>query len=370
MASYLPQDGFETNVYDYDEVPQNKSWASTLPVAQGLYDPEYEKDACGVGFACHLKGDVSHKIVSDAKQLLCNMTHRGGELNPKDGDGAGLLSSLPHKFLTREFAYHCNVELPPLGQYGTGNVFFKKDEGVFEKSRQTFESLAASLGLKVLGWRSVPHDSSILGPASLSREPHILQPAIVLAETYGQEIAPEEFEQKYRKNFEKNLFILRKQSSHTIGLHNWFYICSLSTKTIVYKGQLAPNQVYAYYYDLLNSEYEAHFALVHSRFSTNTFPSWDRAQPLRMVAHNGEINTLRGNKNWMRAKEGVMKSELFGDELEKLYPIIEEGGSDSAAFDNVLELLVINGVLSLPEAVMMMIPEAWQNDKNIDMKKK
>ncbi|KAF8004185.1 hypothetical protein HF325_001633 [Metschnikowia pulcherrima] len=370
MASYLPQDGFETNVYDYDEVPQNKSWASTLPVAQGLYDPEYEKDACGVGFACHLKGDVLHKIVSDAKQLLCNMTHRGGELNPKDGDGAGLLSSLPHKFLTREFAYHCNVELPPLGQYGTGNVFFKKDEGVFEKSRQTFESLAASLGLKVLGWRSVPHDSSILGPASLSREPHILQPAIVLAETYGQEIAPEEFEQKFRKNFEKNLFILRKQSLHTIGLHNWFYICSLLTKTIVYKGQLAPNQVYAYYYDLLNSEYEAHFALVHSRFSTNTFPSWDRAQPLRMVAHNGEINTLRGNKNWMRAKEGVMKSELFGDELEKLYPIIEEGGSDSAAFDNVLELLVINGVLSLPEAVMMMIPEAWQNDKNIDMKKK
>lgn len=370
MASYLPHEEFQTNVYDYDEVPENTSWALTLPVAQGLYNPENEKDACGVGFTCHLKGVTSHKIVSDAKSLLCNMSHRGGELNPKDGDGAGLLSSLPHKFLKKEFKYHCDVDLPPLGQYGTGNFFFKKDEAVFEKSKQTFESIASSLGLKVLGWRAVPHDSSILGPASLSREPLILQPAVVFGETYGSDVSPETFEAKYKKDFEKKLFILRKQSSHTIGLHNWFYICSLSSKTIVYKGQLAPNQVYAYYYDLVNADYEAHFALVHSRFSTNTFPSWDRAQPLRIAAHNGEINTLRGNKNWMRAKEGVMASELFGDELEKLYPIIEEGGSDSAAFDNVLELLVINGVLSLPEAVMTMIPEAWQNDKHIDMRKK
>lgn len=374
--SYLPHDEFETNVYSYDEVPENKSWASTLPTAKGLYNPEYEKDACGVGFTCHIKGQASHKIVSDCRNLLCNMTHRGGELNPKDGDGAGLLSSLPHKFLVREFQYHCNVTLPPLGQYGTGNVFFKKDDVVFEKSKKTFENIADSLGLRVLGWRAVPHDSSILGPASLSREPLILQPLIVLAEAFGPGSAPQEdistddFEKKYQRSFEKNLFILRKQSSHTIGLHNWFYICSLSNRTIVYKGQLAPNQVYAYYHDLVNADFEAHFALVHSRFSTNTFPSWDRAQPLRWAAHNGEINTLRGNKNWMRAKEGVMASELFGDELDKLYPIIEEGGSDSAAFDNVLELLVINGVLSLPEAVMVMIPEAWQNDTHIDPKKK
>lgn len=373
MASYLPQEEFETNVYKYDETPENKSWASTLPTAKGLYNPEYEKDACGVGFTCHIKGEASHKIVSDCRNLLCNMTHRGGELNPKDGDGAGLLSSLPHKFFLREFKYYCNIDLPRLGQYGTGNIFFKKDDIVFEKSRKTFESIAKTLGLEVLGWRKVPHDSSILGPASLSREPLILQPAIVLSELFdGQhkEISEEEFEKNYQMDFEKKLFILRKQSTHTIGLHNWFYICSLSSKTIVYKGQLAPNQVYAYYHDLANAEYEAHFALVHSRFSTNTFPSWDRAQPLRWAAHNGEINTLRGNKNWMRAKEGVMESELFGDELDKLYPIIEEGGSDSAAFDNVLELLVINGVLSLPEAVMMLIPEAWQNDTHIDSKKK
>lgn len=370
MSSYLPHPEFSTNVYDYDEVPENTSWAHALPVAQGLYNPENEKDACGVGFTCHLKGETSHKIVLDAKSLLCNMTHRGGELNPKDGDGAGLLSLMPHRFLVREFAYHCNVDLPPLGQYGTGNVFFKKDDAVFEKSKQTFERIASSLGLKVLGWRSVPHDSSILGPASLSREPLILQPAVVYAETYGQDVSSEEFEKCHKQQFEKKLYILRKQLSHTIGLHNWFYICSLLSKTIVYKGQLAPNQVYAYYYDLVNAEYEAHFALVHLRFSTNTFPSWDRAQPLRIAAHNGEINTLRGNKNWMRAKEGVMASALFGDELDKLYPIIEEGGLDSAAFDNVLELLVINGVLSLPEAVMTMIPEAWQNDAHIDSSKK
>ncbi|KAK6199318.1 glutamate synthase [Scheffersomyces amazonensis] len=371
MTSYLPQEEFsETSLYKYDEVPENKSWASALPVAKGLYNPELEKDACGVGFTCHLKGVPSHKIVSDSRNLLCNMTHRGGELNPKDGDGAGVLSSIPHKFLKREFKYHANVDLPNSGQYGTGNLFFKKDDAVFEKSKITFENIAQSLGLKVLGWRKVPHDSSILGPASLSREPYILQPAVILSELAGTEISDEEFSTKYQKDFEKKLFILRKLSSHTIGLHNWFYICSLSNKTIVYKGQLAPNQVFAYYHDLVNSEFEAHFALVHSRFSTNTFPSWDRAQPLRLAAHNGEINTLRGNKNWMRSKEGVMSSKLFGEELDKLFPIIEEGGSDSAAFDNVLELLVINGVLSLPEAVMLMIPEAWQNDEHIDPKKK
>ena len=151
-----------------------------------------------------------------------------------------------------------------------------------------------------------------------------------------------------------------------IGLHNWFYLCSLSNRNIIYKGQLSPSQVYEYYHDLVNVDYEAHFALVHSRFSTNTFPSWDRAQPLRWAAHNGEINTLRGNKNWMRAREGLLKSGLFGDELEMLYPIIEDGGSDSAAFDNVLELLLINGVLSLPEAVMLMVPEAWQGNDSVD----
>ncbi|QPG74841.1 glutamate synthase [NADH] [Brettanomyces nanus] len=350
------------SVYHYDEVPENKSWASTLPVKQGLYDPSLEKDNCGVGFACHIKGKSSHQIISEAKYLLCNMTHRGAVgADARDGDGAGVMTSMPDKFMQREFKYRYNIELPPAGQYAVGNLFFKKDDAIFIKSKATFESIAESQDLKVLGWREVPVDSSLLGPASLSREPKILQPAVVMQNVSDPFDAAE---------FEKRLYILRKQATHTIGLHNWFYICSLSSKNIVYKGQLVPPQVYSYYHDLVNVDYECHFALVHSRFSTNTFPSWDRAQPLRWVAHNGEINTLRGNKNWMRAREGVMKSKLFGDELDKLYPIIEEGGSDSAALDNVLELLVINGVLSLPEAIMLLVPEAWQHNDHLDPRKK
>ncbi|KAG7821844.1 hypothetical protein KL928_000319 [Ogataea angusta] len=377
---YEPADGDVPeaySVYNYDEVPENKTWASTIPTSKGLYDPAYEKDNCGVGFACHIKGQPSHKIISDARYLLCNMTHRGAVgSDARDGDGAGVMTSIPHKFMAREFEYHCSLELPPSGQYAVGNLFFKKDEDVFRKSKSTFENIAASLGLRVLGWRHVPVDSSILGPAASSREPLILQPLVVLEEVYGPGSKPkavysaDEFESRFEKTFEKKLYILRKQSTHTIGLHNWFYICSLTNKNIVYKGQLVPTQVYSYYHDLVNADYECHFALVHSRFSTNTFPSWDRAQPLRWAAHNGEINTLRGNKNWMRAREGVMQSKLFGEELEKLYPIIEEGGSDSAALDNVLELLVINGILSLPEAVMMLVPEAWQNNEHMDYKKK
>lgn len=304
------------------------------------------------------------------------MTHRGAVgSDARDGDGAGVMTSIPHKFMKREFQYYCNVELPSYGQYAVGNLFFKKDNEVYEKSKTTFENIASSLGLRVLGWRKVPVDDTILGPAALSREPKIYQPAVVLEEAYGSGVSPveisdEDFESKYQKHFEKQLYILRKQSTHTIGLHNWFYICSLSNKNIVYKGQLVPAQVYQYYYDLVNADYECHFALVHSRFSTNTFPSWDRAQPLRWAAHNGEINTLRGNKNWMRAREGVMASKLFGEDIDKLYPIIEEGGSDSAALDNVLELLVINGVLTLPEAVMLLVPEAWQNNEHMNPKKR
>ncbi|QNP97029.1 Glutamate synthase [NADH] [Yarrowia lipolytica] len=358
------------NPISYNE--NNGSWAGALPTKQGLYDPEYEKDACGVGFACNIKGQQSHKIISDAKNLLCNMTHRGAVgSDARDGDGAGVMTSIPHKFIKKEFKRLYDFELPPMGQYACGNLFFKNDQDVLAKSKDTFESIAKSLGLEVLGWRFVPRDSSILGPAALSREPLILQPVVVLSEAFKSGPHTEdEWDSKFEKLFELQLYVLRKQSTHTIGLHNWFYICSLSNKNMVYKGQLAPVQVYNYYYDLLNVDYEGHFALVHSRFSTNTFPSWDRAQPLRWAAHNGEINTLRGNKNWMRAREGMMKSGLFGDELERLYPIVEEGGSDSAAFDNVLELLVINGVLSMPEAVMMMIPEAWQNNTTMDSKKR
>ena len=321
-----------------------------------------------------------------ARNLLCNMTHRGAVgSDARDGDGAGVMTSIPHKFFIKNFERETGYRLPPQGQYAAGNLFFKPDQETLKESTAKFEEVAQQLGLRVLGWREVPRDSSLLGPAALSREPIILQPFVVLKSAYGDgeepEITgPEEFDER---RFERQLYILRKRATHTIGLHNWFYLCSLSNKNIVYKGQLAPVQVYQYYHDLVSVDYEGHFALVHSRFSTNTFPSWDRAQPLRFAAHNGtyrvkwisraslmqiigEINTLRGNKNWMRAREGVMKSMFFEDELDQLYPIIEDGGSDSAAFDNVLELLTINGVLSLPEAIMLLVPEAWQDNAAMD----
>ncbi|AET39733.1 glutamate synthase (NADH) Ecym_4713 [Eremothecium cymbalariae DBVPG len=345
------------------------SWANAIPGKQGLYDPEYEKDACGVGFVANIKGDPSHKIVSDAKYLLCNMTHRGAVSTDGNGDGAGILVGIPHVFMKREFKLELGVDVPEEHHYAVGNIFFKKDApAALDASKRTFEQLAESLELKVLGWREVPHDSSILGSVALSREPIILQPMVVLSETYGQDVPSSEFKAKYETKFRTQLYILRKQASVAIGIQNWFYVCSLNNRTIVYKGQLTPTQVYSYYHDLTNAHFKSHLALVHSRFSTNTFPSWDRAQPLRWLAHNGEINTLRGNKNWMRAKEGVMASEVFQDQLEKLYPIIEEGGSDSAALDNVLELLVINGVLSLPEAMCLMVPEAYHKDMDSNLK--
>jgi glutamate synthase (NADPH/NADH) len=297
------------------------------------------------------------------------MTHRGAVgSDARDGDGAGVMTSIPHRFMVKNFEREQNIKLPPLGDYAVGNLFFKPDRQLLQETVATFEGIAGELNLRVIGWREVPRDSTLLGPAALSREPIILQPFVVQRSAYGDGKAPKasfaaEFD---TRTFEKELYMLRKRATHGIGLTNWFYICSLSNKNIVYKGQLAPVQVYAYYHDLASVDYEAHFALVHSRFSTNTFPSWDRAQPLRWAAHNGEINTLRGNKNWMRAREGVLKSKTFGSDLDSLYPIIEDGGSDSAAFDNVLELLVVNGVLSLPEAVMLMVPEAWQGNHAMD----
>ncbi|CAG8576841.1 6605_t:CDS:2, partial [Dentiscutata heterogama] len=353
----------------------NTSWADALPPKQGLYDPDYEKDSCGVGFIVHIRGAPSHKILSDARDVLCNMTHRGAVgSDARDGDGAGVMTGIPHEFFHQETT-RLGINLPPQGQYAVGNVFFKPEHAVTEECKQIFEQAAKSLNLKVLGWREVPKNDSILGPAAKSREPIILQPFVSLASydpvASSNNSLPspndDNFDEAY---FSRQLYILRKQTTHAITVKKWFYICSLSNKNIIYKGQLAPVQVYNYFHDLNNVAYRTHFALVHSRFSTNTFPSWDRAQPMRWCAHNGEINTLRGNKNWMRAREGIMKSDSFGADLDLLYPIIEEGGSDSAAFDNVLELLVINGVVTLPEAVMMMIPEAWQNNFAMEPEKR
>ena len=314
---------------------------------------------------------VSSKLLTAllARNLLCNMTHRGAVgSDARDGDGAGVMTSIPHKFFIKNFSRETGIDLPPLGQYAAGNLFFKPDTEMLKLATTSFEECATELGLRTLGWREVPRDSSLLGPAALSREPIILQPMVVLASAYGNGNKPNitDADQFDEVEFERKLYVLRKAMSHDARYKPWFYICSLSNKNIVYKGQLAPVQVYQYYHDLVSVDYEGHFALVHSRFSTNTFPSWDRSQPLRWAAHNGEINTLRGNKNWMRAREGVLQSSFFGDELQRLFPIIEDGGSDSAAFDNVLELLVMNRVLSLPEAVMLLVPEAWQGNAAMD----
>lgn len=338
---------------------ENVSWSNVIPGKVGLYDPDYEKDACGVGFVSNIKGIQSHKIVSDARFLLCNMTHRGAVSSDGNGDGAGILIGIPHEFMQREFKLDLDLIIPERGQYAVGNVFFKKDiaKSVLASSKNIFEDMAHKLNLKVLGWRNVPYDSTILGQVALSREPIVLQPIVVSTN--------EEFNEF---KFQTSLYLLRKKATSSIGIANGFYVCSLSSTTIVYKGQLTPAQVYEYYPDLTNAHCKSHMALVHSRFSTNTFPSWDRAQPLRWLAHNGEINTLRGNKNWMHAREGVMYSETFQEQLDQLYPIIEEGGSDSAALDNVLELLTINGVLSLPEAIMLLVPEAYHKDMDSNLK--
>jgi glutamate synthase (NADPH/NADH) len=219
------------------------------------------------------------------------MTHRGAVgSDARDGDGAGVMTSIPHKFFIKNFEREYGVKLPPQGQYAAGNIFFAREDDVLKDSIRLFEEIAESLGLRVLGWREVPRDSTLLGPAALSKEPTILQPFVVLRAWYGEGLAPEntDAEKFDEKIFERQLYFLRKRATHQIGLHNWFYLCSLSNKNIVYKGQLAPVQVYQYFHDLLSVDYEAHFALVHSRFSTNTFPSWDRAQPLRWAAHNGK----------------------------------------------------------------------------------
>ncbi|KAL6612249.1 NADH/NADPH, small subunit of glutamate synthase [Neocallimastix californiae] len=337
---------------DYKE-KEFQSWADVLPKKQGLYDPENEKDSCGVGFVVSIKGERSNDILAKGKPLLCNMTHRGAvSADPRDGDGAGVMTGIPYEFFAEEIKENFNIELPPPGQYAAGNVFFNPEKKTLQESKEAFEGFASDLGLIVLCWRVVPTDNSMLGPSTLSKEPAILQPFITLASSSDNSNT---FDMTY---FERQLFFLRKQTTHALSIKDWFYICSLSNKTIVYKGLFTPVQVYNYYRDLNRPNYLTHFALVHSRFSTNTFPSWDRAQPMRWCAHNGEINTLRGNKNWMRAREGVMKSAAFGKKIEDIYPIIEVGGSDSAAFDNVLELLVINGALTMPEAIMIMIPEA------------
>lgn len=337
-----------------------------FPEKQGLYDPSLEKDSCGVGFVAHVKGKASHQIVLDADQILRNMNHRGAcGCEANTGDGAGILTALPDKFLRKVADRLFGVALPEKGCYAAGNVFLPKDAAERAQCKKVVEELVAEHGQKLIGWRPVPTSAALanIGPTARSSEPVIEQLFIAA----GNGLRDEEFERK--------LYLIRKRSSHLnrgnkeLSQRLLFYICSLSTKTMIYKGMLTPDQVMPYYPDLADEDFETHLAMVHSRFSTNTFPSWDRAQPLRFMSHNGEINTLRGNINWMKAREGMAKSEVFGNELSKLFPVAEPDCSDSGTFDNVLEFLLRNG-RSLQEAVLMMVPEAWQKHESMPEEKR
>ncbi|RMF42181.1 MAG: glutamate synthase large subunit [Planctomycetota bacterium] len=336
-----------------------------LPDRYGLYDPRNERDSCGVGFVAHIKGHRSHQIVLDAHTLLMNMEHRGGcGCEENTGDGAGILTALPHEFIAKLADRELKADLPPAGRFGAGIVFLPRDAGERATCQQTVNRLIEEYGLRLVGWRKVPQltDEANVGPAARAAEPHIEMLVIASDGPQGDD-------------FERLLYAVRKRSSHVLRgdtrlrERKLFYICSLSSKVLIYKGMLNTEQVLKYYPDLSDPDYTSHLAMVHSRFSTNTFPSWDRAQPFRFMSHNGEINTLRGNINWMTARQGKVASPLFGDQLSKLFPVCEPDCSDSGTFDNVLEFLLMNG-RTLQEAVMMMIPEAWQKHETMPEEKR
>jgi len=330
---------------------------------RGLYDPFTEHSNCGVGFVASLNGTKSHDIIAKGLQILQRLEHRGASgCDPNTGDGAGILIQLPDKFL-RAAVSDCKIKLPDEGEYGTGLVFLPPDPAQRAVCEEMFEAVIVNEGQTVLGWREVPRDSSVLGVVARGVEPAIRQIFIGRGKGLADDAA-----------FERKLYVIRKRIENGVrnsGLSQaaYFYIPSLSHRLLNYKGLLLAPQVPAYYADLSHPDMVSGLALVHQRYSTNTFPTWDLAHPFRFLCHNGEINTLRGNINWMRAREALFESPLFGDALEKILPIIPPGGSDSAALDNVVELLYHTG-RSLPHCIAMLIPEAWQNHRSMSDSKK
>ena len=337
-----------------------------LPAKQGLYDPRYEHDACGVGFVVDIKGRKSHAIVAQGLQVLLNLAHRGAcGCEPNTGDGAGVLMQMPDRFM-RKVAAAAGIELPPLGEYAVGMVFLSQREDYRFRCEERFEKIVRAEGQTVLGWRTVPTANGELGHTAKLGEPAVRQVFI------GRN--PERLTGNDDLAFERKLYVIRKQAENEIRYSQMragdaFYIASLSSRTVVYKGMLMSEQVKGFFPDLLDKDMESALAVIHSRFSTNTFPSWERAHPYRYLIHNGEINTLRGNENWMHARQSQLSSRLFGDDIKKILPIIHPDGSDSAKFDETLEFLYLAG-RSLPHAMMMMIPEPWpQHESMSDAKK-
>jgi glutamate synthase (NADPH/NADH) large chain len=330
----------------------------------GLYDPQFEHDACGIGFVANIRGNKSHQHISDALTILENMEHRGAcGCETNTGDGAGIFIQIPHEFFFDE-CVKLGVHLPSFGKYAVGVVFFPKEIKLREECRDIFNRAAEKLGLEIITYRSVPVNTFDIGPTALSVEP-VMEQVFIACPDYI--INPMDFERK--------LFVLRKYATHTIDStvrkdDIGFYIASLSYKTVVYKGQLTSSQVRHYFPDLTNKRVVSAFGLVHSRFATNTFPSWKLAQPFRYIAHNGEINTLQGNLNWLKASEkGFLSSYFSKEEMEMLLPVINSVQSDSACLDNMIELLTLTG-RSLPHVMMMLIPEAWDGDDRMDPVKK
>src|SRR5437773_391120 len=324
---------------------------------QGLYDPAHEHDACGVGFVVDIKGRKSHAIVRQGLLVLINLLHRGAcGCEPNTGDGAGILLQVPDKFLRKQCG-RLGIPLPGPKDYGVGCVFLPRNLMQREKVQGLIATIVAEEGQRLLGWRDVPTDDRLLGASAVNVEPHIKQVFVGRGEA------------RDAVHFERKLYVIRKRIEHAVEAMDFSekrltYIPSLSSNTLIYKGMLSADQIETMYPDLRDPDIESALALVHQRFSTNTFPSWPLAHPYRYVAHNGEINTLRGNINWMRAREAPCRSDVLGDDLAKVLPVTREGLSDSATFDNVLEFLVMNG-RSLPHAILMMIPEPWQHHESM-----
>ena len=329
-----------------------------FPNRQGLYDPQHEKDSCGIGFVVNIKGKKSHDIVRKGLQVLENLTHRGAQgADSHTGDGAGILLQTPHAFLKR-VAGDTGVVLPEVGEYGVGQLFLPPNTDSRRLCEKVFTEIIAEEGLRLLGWRDVPVKSDQIGALARTTEPFMRQ-VFIARDAFNE------------TQFERKLYVVRKRvekavAESAIQGREHFYVSSLSANTIVYKGLLLPHQMAAYYQDLTDERMVSALALVHSRFSTNTFPTWPRAHPYRYVCHNGEINTLKGNVNWMKARQGRLHSELFGKDMEKLFPIVSEDQSDSACLDNALEFLLLGG-RSLPHAMMMLIPEPWVANPQMDL---
>ncbi|MBF0584802.1 MAG: glutamate synthase subunit alpha, partial [Magnetococcales bacterium] len=333
-----------------------------LPNKQGLYDPTLEHDACGIGFVASIDGKKSHDIIRMALEVLVNLTHRGATgADPLTGDGAGLLMQLPDAFLRAECKL-LGISLPPEEEYGVGMIFLPKNPHLQESYRRHVEQIITDEGQQLLGWRAVPiSPDARIGYTAKASEPSVHQVFI------GKGIAPDDADELW---LERKLFVIRRRIENALLGYGKeevksFHIASMSSRTLLYKGMFLADQVAAYYPDLSDPAMVSAFGMVHQRYSTNTFPTWELAQPFRMICHNGEINTLRGNINWMHARQAVLSSPLFGESIKKLFPIVPEGLSDSASFDRALEFLVLSG-RSLPHAMMMMIPEAWENHKQME----